>query len=161
VGLLWLVPHLIPVSQFLNTHLGWIPLFASSNQTYGKSMFADAVVLAVLVVAGVLGYTFSRGLHRFDLTFFTHSMHAVAEQDPNGGAYHAIVGTLEQVGIAAVIGTPLGILVAIYLVEYSTGRLGRAVSFLVDVMTGLPSIVAGLFIFALWVSHSTPGSDAR
>lgn len=49
-GLLWLVPNLIPVGRFLNKYLGWIPLFASTNQTYGKSMFAAGVVLAVMVL---------------------------------------------------------------------------------------------------------------
>lgn len=110
-----------------------------------------AVLFAVLALVGVLGYTIFRGLARFDATFFGHSMRSVAEADPGGGAYHAIIGTLEQVGIATAIAAPLGILVAVYLVEYSTGRLGRVVSFLVDVMTGLPSIVAGLFILALWI----------
>ena len=109
------------------------------------------VLFAVLALAGVLGYTIYRGLARFDPAFFTHSMRSVAEADPDGGAYHAIIGTLEQVGIATAIAAPLGILVAVYLVEYSSGRLGRVVSFLVDVMTGLPSIVAGLFILALWI----------
>lgn len=110
-----------------------------------------AVLFAVLVLVGVLGYTVFRGLSRFDPIFFGHSMRSVAEADEGGGAYHSIIGTLEQVGIATVIAVPLGVLVAIYLVEYSTGRLGRVVSFLVDVMTGLPSIVAGLFILALWI----------
>lgn len=109
------------------------------------------VLFAVLALAGVLGYTIYRGMARFDPIFFGHSMRSVAEADPGGGAYHAIIGTLQQVGIATAIAAPLGILVAIYLVEYSTGRLGRVVSFLVDVMTGLPSIVAGLFVLALWI----------
>ena len=67
-----------------------------------------------------------------------------------GGVYHALVGTLEQVGIAALIGVPIGILAAIYLVEYGRGeeRGSRAsISFFVDVMTGVPSIVAGLFVY--------------
>jgi phosphate transport system permease protein len=115
------------------------------------SLLIVAVILAILPLGGVLGYTIAKGLARFDGVFFTHSMRAVSESDPNGGAYHAIIGTLEQVGIATVIAVPFGILVAVYLVEYSRGRLGRVVSFFVDVMTGLPSIVAGLFILALWV----------
>jgi phosphate transport system permease protein len=115
------------------------------------SLLIVAVILALLPLAGVLGYTIAKGLARFDGTFFTHSMRAVAESDPNGGAYQAIIGTLEQVGIATVISVPFGIMVAVYLVEYSSGRLGKVVSFFVDVMTGLPSIVAGLFILALWV----------
>ena len=73
----------------------------------------------------------------------------VGADDAGGGVYHAIIGTLEQVGIAALIAVPIGVLVAIYLVEYGRGRLGRAVSFFVDVMTGMPSIVAGLFILAV------------
>lgn len=109
------------------------------------------VVLAVLPLVSVLGYTIVKGLRRLDITFLTHSMRAVAESDPDGGAYAAIIGTLEQVGIASLIAVPFGVLVAVYLVEYSSGRLGRVVSFFVDVMTGLPSIVAGLFIYAIWI----------
>lgn len=115
------------------------------------SLMIAAMVLAVLPLVGVLAYTAAQGLHRFDAVFFTHSMRAVAEADPNGGAYHAIIGTLEQVGLATLISVPFGVMVAVYLVEYSMGRFGRVVSFFVDVMTGLPSIVAGLFIYALWV----------
>lgn len=108
-------------------------------------------IVALIPLVGVLGYTIVKGVARLDPTFLTHSMRSVAEQDANGGAYHAIVGTIEQVGIATLIAVPIGLLVAIYLVEYSRGRLGRVVSFFVDVMTGLPSIVAGLFIYAFWV----------
>lgn len=115
------------------------------------SVLVVSVALALLPLLAILIYTIANGLKRFDGEFFGHSMRAVAETDPNGGAYNAIIGTLEQVGIATVIAVPFGIMVAIYLVEYSSGRLGRVVSFFVDVMTGLPSIVAGLFIFALWI----------
>lgn len=116
------------------------------------SLLVCSAVVALLPLAAVLGYTIVKGVARFDPVFFTHSMRGVAESDPDGGAYHAIIGTLEQVGVAALIAVPFGLLVAIYLVEYGPGsRLGRAVSFFVDVMTGLPSIVAGLFILALWV----------
>jgi phosphate transport system permease protein len=62
-----------------------------------------------------------------------------------------MLGTLEQVGIASILAVPFGLLVAIYIVEYGRGRLRYAVRFLIDVMTGIPSIVAGLFIFAFWV----------
>ncbi|HWE89151.1 MAG TPA: phosphate ABC transporter permease PstA [Pseudonocardiaceae bacterium] len=110
-----------------------------------------ALVLAVAPLIAVLGYTVAKGMTRMDSLFLTHSMRAVSEDEAAGGAYHAIIGTLEQVGIATVIAVPFGILVAVYLVEYSSGRLGRIVSFFVDVMTGLPSIVAGLFIYTLWI----------
>jgi phosphate transport system permease protein len=126
----------------------------------GRRRAVDRLVLALVVGAfiaaiapllSVLGFTIARGAKRFDWTFFTHSMSGVDEADANGGAYHAIIGTLEQIGIATAIAVPFGLLVSIYLTEYSLGRFGRAVSFFVDVMTGVPSIVAGLFILAAWV----------
>ena len=89
------------------------------------------------------------------MEFLTTSMRGVSPRAEGGGVYHAIIGTLEQVGIAALIGIPLGILTAIYLVEYAaqarSRRLARAVSFFVDVMTGVPSIVVGLFIYTAFV----------
>jgi phosphate transport system permease protein len=115
------------------------------------NLLIASMVVAVLPLVGVLGYTIAKGVKRFDQQFFSHSMRAVTESDLGGGAYQAIVGTLEQVGLASLIAVPFGVLVAIYLVEYSSGRLGRVVSFFIDVMTGLPSIVAGLFVLALWV----------
>ena len=67
--------------------------------------------------------------------------------DAGGGVYHAIIGTLEQALVTSLIAVPLAVLVAIYLVEYGRGMLARLVTFFVDVMTGVPSIVAGLFIY--------------
>jgi phosphate transport system permease protein len=78
-------------------------------------------------------------------------MAGVAPNDIGGGAYHAIIGTLEQVAITSVISVPLGLAAAVYLTEYGTGLLPRAIRFFVDVMTGVPSIVAGLFIYVFWV----------
>jgi phosphate transport system permease protein len=78
-------------------------------------------------------------------------MRNVSEGDPGGGAYHAILGTLEQAALATLMAVPIGILVAVYLVEYGRGALAKAVTFFVDVMMGLPSIVAGLFILSMWI----------
>src|SRR5204863_9983664 len=83
--------------------------------------------------------------------FLTHSMRGVGPLDAGGGAYHAMIGTLEQVLIASLISIPIGLLAAIYIVEYGRGKLVYWIRFFVDVMTGIPSIVAGLFIFAFWV----------
>jgi phosphate transport system permease protein len=116
-----------------------------------QALVIGAFLAAIAPLLSVLGFTIARGAKRFDLTFFTHSMSGVSESDANGGAEHAIVGTIEQIGIATAIAVPLGLLVSIYLTEYAKGRFGRAVSFFVDVMTGVPSIVAGLFILAAWV----------
>lgn len=116
----------------------------------GLVVLAFLVALAPLV--SVLWMLVKNGMKRFDLVFFTHSMRNVGPLDNNGGAYHAILGTVEQVAIAAVIAIPIGLLTAIYLTEYGAdGRLGRTISFFVDVMTGIPSIVTGLFVLAFWV----------
>jgi phosphate transport system permease protein len=74
-----------------------------------------------------------------------------------GGIRHAIVGTLLITLAAAAISVPVGLLTAIYLVEYGRGRLARSITFLVDVMTGIPSVVAGLFAYALFVLFFGPG----
>jgi phosphate transport system permease protein len=93
--------------------------------------------------------TVSRGVKVLDIYFLTHSMGLIADTEPGGGIYHAIIGSLEQVGLATLIAAPIGVLTAIYLVEYGRGNLARSVTFFVDVMTGIPSIVAGLFILSI------------
>lgn len=114
-------------------------------------LLSAAVVVALIPLVAVLSYVVGRGTEALSIEFLTHSMKGVGPLDDAGGAYHAILGTLEQVAIAAVLAVPLGLAVAVYIVEYGGGRFAYAVRFLVDVMTGLPSIVAGLFIFAFWV----------
>lgn len=123
----------------------------AARDRLASAVCVTALAVAVLALAAVLGFTVVKGVARLDVTFLTHSMFGVADRDAGGGAYHAIIGTLEQVGIAAAISVPFGLLVSIYLVEYARGRFGRVVSTAVDVATGLPSIVAGLFIYSLWI----------
>ncbi|WP_328426571.1 phosphate ABC transporter permease PstA [Streptomyces sp. NBC_00443] len=108
-----------------------------------------AFILAVIPLASLIWATVQRGVKVLDVYFLTHSMGVVADSEPGGGIYHAILGTLEQVGLATLIAAPVGVLTAIYLVEYGRGNLARAITFFVDVMTGIPSIVAGLFILSL------------
>jgi phosphate transport system permease protein len=140
-------------------------LFAVANAVEGRRAARDrlwsalihsAFVLAVAPLASVVWTLVSRGVERLDGNFFGTSMNNIGARDPQGGAYHAIVGTLEQVGIAALITVPLGILCAIYLVEYGRGRFAATIRFFVDVMTGVPSIVAGLFVLAFWVLVVSP-----
>ncbi len=111
-----------------------------------------AFAVAVVPLLSVLWLVVENGLGRLDPVFLTHSMRDIGARDAGGGAYHAILGTLEQVLIAGLISVPIGLLTAIHLVEYGAGsRLARSVAFFVDVMTGIPSIVAGLFVLAFWV----------
>ncbi|MEW2394161.1 phosphate ABC transporter permease PstA [Streptomyces venezuelae] len=108
-------------------------------------------LLAVVPLASLIYETVQRGIKVFDGYFLTHSMGVVADEETGGGIYHAIIGTLEQVLLASVIAVPIGLLTAVYLVEYGRGRLAKTVTFFVDVMTGIPSIVAGLFVLSFWI----------
>lgn len=110
-----------------------------------------ALALTLLPLGFTLGYTAYRGAKRISADFLTHSMAGVGPLSPQGGIYHAIIGTLEQVLLASAIAVPLGLMVAIYVTEYGHNALGTAIRFLIDVMTGIPSIVAGLFVLAFWV----------
>ncbi|HWS36056.1 MAG TPA: phosphate ABC transporter permease PstA [Actinoplanes sp.] len=128
---------------------------AATNRTM-KSLIYSACVLAILPLASVVWTLVSKGVNRLDGNFFGTSMNNIGARDPEGGAYHAIIGTLEQVGIATLMAVPLGVLGAIYLVEYGRGKFAATVRFFVDVMTGIPSIVAGLFILSFWVLIVSP-----
>jgi phosphate transport system permease protein len=128
----------------------------AARNRIASSLIYSAFTLALLPLLSVAWTLLSKGVGRLDADFFTHSMNGITAFDANGGIYHAIIGTLEQVLIAAIITVPLGIAAAIYIVEYGRGRLAAAIRFFVDVMTGIPSIVAGLFILAFWVFVVTP-----
>ncbi|MFF6774457.1 phosphate ABC transporter permease PstA [Streptomyces sp. NPDC012637] len=114
------------------------------------SLIWVSFVLAVVPLLSLAWVTISKGLEVLDGYFLSHSMNGVLDAEAGGGVYHALLGTIEQVGIATLIAAPIGLLTAVYLVEYGGGRLAQAVTFFVDVMTGIPSIVAGLFVLATW-----------
>ena len=113
-----------------------------------------SVVVAIVPLVWVLYTVVSKGIGVvLSSTWWTNSQAGMTAFQPGGGAYHAIVGSLLQALICAVISIPIGIFVAIYLVEYGGGtRLGKVTTFMVDILTGVPSIVAALFIYALWVA---------
>jgi len=124
-----------------------------------------AFLVVMLPLISVLWTVISEGASRLDGTFLTGDLRLtpedlMAQRDgvAAGGAYHAMMGTLIITGLAAAIAVPLGLFTAIYLVEYGKGRLARAITTMVDVMTGIPSIVAGLFAYALFILIFGPGS---
>ena len=119
-----------------------------------------AFVLAMIPLVSLVWSVIANGIGRFDLYFLTHSMRNVYGGMDAGGIYHALLGTLLITALTAVISVPIGILTAVYLVEYGSGSLARSVTFLVDVMTGIPSIVAGLFAFALFYLVVGPGATS-
>jgi phosphate transport system permease protein len=118
-------------------------------------LVSTAFLIAMAPLVSVIVTVLANGIARFDAQFFTNSMRGVIGE--GGGGYHAIVGTLLITALAAIMSIPVGLLTAVYLVEYGRGRLARAITFFVDVMTGIPSIVAGLFAFALFALFFGPG----
>ncbi len=139
-------------------------IYAMSRVVEGSRRATDRLVtlsicaafgIAVTPLASLLYQVIKRGTARFDGDFFTESARGVI--GAGGGASHAIIGTLVITGCATLISVPIGIMAAVYLNEYGTGRLRRAITFFVDVMTGIPSIVAGLFAYALFQLFLGPG----
>jgi len=112
--------------------------------------------IAVLPLIWLIYVVVREGLQAISMEFLTYSMRGVTG-DEQGGVYHALIGTLLITTAATLISVPIGVLTAIYLIEYGgNSRLARWITFLVDVMTGIPSIVAGLFALALVVLFFGP-----
>jgi len=99
--------------------------------------------VAVLALVLILGYLVSKGASSLDWSFFVKN--PVPAGQAGGGVANAIVGTVIIVGLAALIGLPIGIGTGLYLAEYGSGRLGWVVRFVADVLNGTPSIVVGIF----------------
>jgi phosphate transport system permease protein len=117
-----------------------------------------ALLIALIPLVSLIWEVISQGASHVDGKFLTWSMRNVIGQP--GGIYHAIIGTLLITLAATVISVPIGLLSAIYLVEYGgQSRLASWIRFLVDVMTGIPSIVAGLFAYALFSLIVGPGTQ--
>jgi phosphate transport system permease protein len=137
---------------------GWARVVEGRRAATDRGVTIAVTVAFAIAVAPLISLLYTvvkRGLPRFDWEFFNVSMRGVI--GAGGGAYHAILGTLIITALATVISVPIGIMTAIYLQEYGTGRLRRWVTFFVDVMTGIPSIVAGLFAYALFAIFLGPG----
>ncbi|MEW2478328.1 phosphate ABC transporter permease PstA [Mycobacterium sp. NPDC049093] len=113
-----------------------------------------SLLVALVPLAWVLYSVIVRGWSALtSATWFTNSQAGMTTFTAGGGAYHAIVGTLLQGIVCSLISIPIGVMVGVYLVEYGGGtRLGKVTTFMVDILTGVPSIVAALFIYALWVA---------
>lgn len=163
VSLMWVVLYrLLPIEGPVGFwFLSWVLFLALYGlvvrTTSGRLVATDRVVAAALsssaialltVLVAILGYVVVKGLPGISAAFFTQTMESVGPLDPpdKGGALHAILGTLMQLTMTVIISVPLGITTAVFLNEVG-GRWARPVRTLVDAMSGVPSIVAGLFIF--------------
>jgi phosphate transport system permease protein len=173
----------IPLIALLAGIINFVALYAWSRAVEGRRTATDRVattlvtsafVIALIPLISLLWVTLSRGgpVILESPTVLSRTMegmkgiydqdYVAGEGELLGGFYHSIVGTILITVAACIISIPIGVLTAIYLVEYA-GRnaLGKAITFLVDVMTGIPSIVAGLFAFALFgtfISIVNPGA---
>jgi phosphate transport system permease protein len=116
-----------------------------------RGALAGATVLALIPLFLVLYYVIKRGIGAWSVDFFTKDPSGRFLGDP-GGVRSAIVGTLEIVGLASLIAIPIGIALALYLVEYGKKSwFANTVRYFVDVLTGVPSIVFGLFIYTVLI----------
>ncbi|MGV0383410.1 phosphate ABC transporter permease PstA [Corynebacterium sp. 22_2729] len=133
------------------------------TQISGKRKAADkaatiiiyfAMALALLPLVWVLFKVVSEGLPAIlNPDWWMYDMVGQPRNKAGGGAVHAIIGTLTQVLVTSALSIPIGVFTAIYLVEYSRGNfLGRITTFMVDILTGVPSIVAALFVYAMWIT---------
>jgi len=108
-------------------------------------------VLVLVPLVAILGYLIYKGASSLNLAFFTHVPAPVG--DPGGGMANAIVGSGVILGLASLIGIPVGIAAGVYLAEYGRGRiLGNLVRFTADVLNGVPAIVMGIAVYALIVA---------
>jgi phosphate transport system permease protein len=167
-ALVWVVyDRLLPFSGMLGFIVCWYFAFllmyvAVMAMSHPRPIVVDKLAGAVVqggalvVFAAVLStiiYTFVEGRHAIiHLNFFTHTMKVTAPTAPlnQGGILHAILGTLIEIGIAVVVSFPLGVGTGVYLAEVG-GRFARVVRTVVEAMTALPDIVAGLFIYYVMI----------
>lgn len=111
-----------------------------------------AAAFVVIPLISILWEIFSRGISGLSLGIFTRDMSATSTDAPlnEGGLIHALVGTIYLIVFASAVSTPIGILAALYIVEVK-GKFAGLVRFFVQAMSGVPSIVAGLFLYAVWL----------
>jgi phosphate transport system permease protein len=117
------------------------------------AFFVVSFIIALVPLVWLLWIVVQRGWYAImQPDWWSHSLRGVLPEQFSGGVYHALYGTVAQAGVAAIIAVPLGFMTAVYLAEYRSSRLARFTTFMVDVLAGLPSIVAALFVFSLWIA---------
>jgi phosphate transport system permease protein len=136
-----------------------LDLTGKSGIRAAKNITATALVglcflIALIPLVWIMVTVVAKGYHLLlEPSWFSESQRGITTRREGGGAYHAIIGSFIMALICAAIAVPLGVLGAIYLVEYGKGtRSARVVSFMVDILTGVPSIVAALFVYAIWIT---------
>jgi phosphate transport system permease protein len=126
----------------------------AAKNTLATVLIVLAFAIAMIPLLWILATVVGKGYHLLlNAEWWTQSQRGITVRRAGGGAYHAIMGTLIMALITAVIAVPIAVLGAVYLVEYGKGtRAARVVSFMIDILTGVPSIVAALFVYAVWIT---------
>ena len=168
LGLVWLLyERVLPFTGVLGFWVCWYVTFLvlytvmarlqwdrlEARNRLAAVAFGTGGVIAFFIVVEQVGYTLVRGINAVDhLNFWTKPLSFAGPDSPMtvGGVLHAIVGSLEQLGLATLFAVPLGVATALYLVEVG-GGLARTVRTIVEAMTALPDLVAGLFVYALLI----------
>ena len=148
------------MSTFVFTYVATLALgTVLLRSLYGSLAAGDRVVtvliwsvglLACCLLAWLLGFVLVKGVNKLSWTFFVEDLGKTSALNKGGGMRHAIIGTFEQVGMATIASVPIAIMTAVYLNEVK-GRMAPIVRFIVDAMSGLPSVVAGLLVYAIWI----------
>jgi phosphate transport system permease protein len=144
---------LIVMAVLTSASISWIRRDRKAALNSVSTVFVYvAAAFVIIPLASLLFEIVNKGVPGFSLGIFTKDMSLTASDSPlnEGGLLHAVIGTLYVVLIATVISTPVGFLASLYIVEVK-GRFAGAVRFFVQAMSGVPSIVAGLFIYAVWM----------
>jgi phosphate transport system permease protein len=169
LALTWLLyERVLPLSGVLGFWVCWYVIFLlayasmamiqwnrrEAAERLSSVAFGSGAAAAIAVLAIVVSYSLAKGWAAVEhLHFLTQSMEYAAPNSPlrDGGVLAAMVGSLEQIGLATLFSVPLGLLGALFLASDVGGWLARPVRVIVEAMTGLPDIVAGLFIFSLFI----------
>src|ERR1700722_7182678 len=131
-----------------------VPQISLRRRVTDQVMTGVAILTVVLVLTplvAIFGYLIYRGIGSINWAFLTQTPKPVGE--PGGGMANAIVGSVFILGIASVIGVPLGVGAGIYLAEFGQNRLGKVIRFTADVLNGVPSIVIGIVAFSIVVIY--------
>lgn len=135
-------------SSFGSTAKGLTRSYTSLRSLIGMAMTTIAgacLVITLVPLFAVIIYVIRKGFNRLNLDLFTELPPAAGLE--GGGVANAIVGTLILVGIAALISVPIGVLGAVYLSEFSSGKIARWIGFATNMLSGVPSIIAGIFAY--------------
>ena len=152
-GKLGFVVTLLLVATLVSALLSWVRRDRKAAfNSVSTVMVYIAGMFVIFPLASILYEIVNRGIGGLSWGIFTTDMAVTASDSPlnEGGLLHAVVGTLYVVAIASVISVPIGVLTALYLTEIK-GKAAGTVRFFVQAMSGIPSIVAGLFIYAVWM----------